>query len=272
VGPANFTLCFGQLRDITPELDLTEKVNRVKVIMGLPDLTDDYYRVFHPDLREQFKKSGRARVEAEMERVAGAGPTYVYEKDVFAMETRVHRLSLQYDLYRYYYHDHQGLSSDLALELRNRIPPQWLSERRIYFKIFQELLPELARIEYQGTGVDLFSEPSPAMQAKKARQSKTRYWLRRLSMGRINIDNLNTYVHPDNWYRRYPANRKFIESVLLDNRTTARGYFDMNGVRDVLRKQRLGSDNFGTLALLTAFELFNRWYVDGDAPPKPPAG
>jgi len=271
VGPANFTLCFGQLRDITRDLDLTGKVNRIKGIMGMDYLTDDYYRVFNPDLREFLKRCGRAHVEAEMERVAGAGPTFVYEKDVFAMETRVHRLSLQYDLYRYYYHDHQGLSNDRAFDLRNQVPPQWLSERRIYYRIFQELLPDLSRIEYQGTGVDLFSKPTPAMLARRQRQARMRHWLKRLSLGRINLDDLNTYVHPDHWYRRHRSNRQFVEGVLLDPRTAARGFYDMTTVKGLLRKQALGSDNFGTLASLTGFELFNRWYIDGDAPPKPPA-
>ena len=271
VGPANFTLCFGQVRDVRPDLDLAEKVNRVLQIMGVHYLSDDYYRVLHPDLQASCKKLARARLESEMERVRGIGPTYVYEKDSFTMETRVHRLSLQYDLYRYYYHDHHGLIDDLAMDQRNVTPPQWLSERRIYLKIFQELLPDLSRIEYQGTGVDLFHEPTPEMLALRRRQAKMRYWLKRLSMGRINIDDLNTYVHPDNWYRRYPANRRFVESILLDDRTARRGYYDMNEVRKLLKKQTRGSDNFGTLASLTAFELFNRWYIDGDAPPTPPA-
>jgi len=90
-------------------------------------------------------------------------------------------------------------------------------------------------------------------------------------MGRINIDDLNTYVHPDNWYRRYRTNRRFVESILLDDRTARRGYYEMNEVRNLLKKQTYGSDNFGTLASLTAFELFNRWYIDGDTPPNPPA-
>jgi len=148
VGPANFTLCFGQVRDNRSDLELTDKVDRVLQIMGVHYLSDDFYRVFHPDLRAPCRKMARARLEAEMERVRGTGPTYVYEKDCFTMETRVHRLSLQYDLYRYYYHDHHGLIDDLAMDQRILTPPEWLSERRIYLKIFQELLPELSRIEY----------------------------------------------------------------------------------------------------------------------------
>jgi hypothetical protein len=266
-GAANFEVCYGTEADITPDLTLEEKVHRVRNVMGLGYLTDEYYAMFNPEHREYFKSTCHPHLEEEMRRVQSAGHSFAHEKDVFALETRVHRLSLQYNLYRYFYHDHQALVDDVIVAVRNRWPMNWQVERKLYRRTFQLLIPNLAAIEYQKTGANLFSEPNPKVQTRLARHRRLRYLVGRATQGLVNLDNPNTYVHPDNWYRRFRANRRFFESILLDERTANRGYYDMAVVRTMLKKQARGSSLFGPLDGLVTFELFNRYFIDGEAAP-----
>ena len=41
-------------------------------------------------------------------------------------------------------------------------------------------------------------------------------------------------------------------------------------VRDMLHKERRGSSMFGPLAGLVTFELFSRYFIDGESPPRAP--
>jgi hypothetical protein len=105
------------------------------------------------------------------------------------------------------------------------------------------------------------------MIARKNRIRRLKYLAGRVSFGLLRLNDYSTYVYPDNWYRGHRENRRFFESILLNPRTAERGYYDMTAVREALRKERRGSPNFGTIASLTTFELFNRYYIDGDPPP-----
>ena len=61
---------------------------------------------------------------------------------------------------------------------------------------------------------------------------------------------------------------RFFEDILLDNRTLARGFFNKQSISHLLKKQAVGSNNFGTIATLATFELFNRYFIDGEEPPQ----
>ncbi len=266
-GALNFCTCYGTEADTVTDLPFEERIRRLSNVMGLSYLTDDYYRIFRPEYRDYFRKVARPHMDAELRRVEGIGHFFAHEKDVFSLETRVHRLSHQYDLNKLFYNTHHVLIDDEIIAMRDRLPVSWQVGRKVYKVMFQKLVPDLARITYQKTGVDLFHEPTEGSLRRRRRMDRIRYLVGRASCGLINLKDHNTYVHPDAWYREYRENSRFMEGVLLDDRTAARGYYDMAVVRRLLAKERRGSNNVGTLASLTTFELFNRYFVDGEAPP-----
>jgi asparagine synthase (glutamine-hydrolysing) len=266
-GALNFTVCYGTEADIVADLSFEDKIKRVANVMGLSYLTDDYYSTFRPEYRDYFRSVARPHMEAEMRRVEGIGHFFAHEKDVFSLETRVHRLSHQYDLNKLFYNSHQVLIDDEIIAMRDRLPLNWQVARKVYRVMFQKLVPDLARITYQQTGVDLFHYPSERSLRWRQRMERVRYLIGRVSLGMINLKDHNTYVHPDAWYREQRENSRFVEGILLDDRTEARGYYDMEWVRILLAKERRGSNNVGTLATLTTFELFNRYFIDGESPP-----
>jgi asparagine synthase (glutamine-hydrolysing) len=266
-GSLNYQTNYGRVWDLAPNMTFEDKIKSTSSLMGLSYLTKGYYKVFRPEYRAYFKQAVMPHFEEELRKVEGIGHSFVHEKDVFAMETRIHRLSYQYNLNRFYYHDHPATIDDRMIDMRDQIPINWQINRKLYYVMFQKLLPELARIPYQKTGVDLYSEPSPRSLRWRRRKERLRHLIGRASAGRLNLKDHNTYLHPDIWYRQSLASRRFFEAILTDERTAARGYYDMAEVRHILQKQRNGSNNFYTIASLATFELFNRYFIDGDTPP-----
>jgi hypothetical protein len=267
-GAMNFCICYGREIDIVKGLPFEEKFRRVANIMEIPYLSEDYYRTFQPDYRAHFRKVARSHAEEELRRVEGVGHFFSHERDVFSFETRIHRLTHQYDLNKVFYNSHHVMIDDEIHVIRDQMPANWQVQRKVYRHMFQKLLPDLARIKYQKTGLDLFHYPSEARLRRRRRMERLRYLVGRASLGQINLKDRLTYLYPDAWYREHPENRRFFETILLDDRTEQRDYYEMDVVRTLLAKQRRGGDYEVTLAALITFELFNRYFVDGDSPPR----
>jgi hypothetical protein len=63
------------------------------------------------------------------------------------------------------------------------------------------------------------------------------------------------------WYRT--VLRSWLEDILLDERALARGYYDGDGVRQLIEEHMSGSrDRSIQFGLLLTFELWNRLFID----------
>jgi|GEM_PF-2409041 len=267
-GTLNFTLLYASRLDLTRDLTFAERAERFAPTFGFPYLNDDFYVLFATDFRELLRRNARPRFEAEVHRVDDVGHYFAQKKCTFFAETRDQRLSKQYDLNKVFYHNHQALIDHVVLEERNATPVSLLVDRAMYTRAYRDIMPELGKIVYQHTGVPMSSEPDHKVEARRKRIARAKQLLSRLTLGRVDLHDYHTYVYHDHWYRAARANRDLIEGVLLDRRTFDRGYYNRREVERLLRRERLGSSSFGPIAALTTFELFNRYFIDGDSPPR----
>jgi hypothetical protein len=267
-GAMNFAGAYGKESDIVPDLSQEQKINRIKQIWDSQYFDEQYYNYFKPEYRELFIKAYHPHIISEFQKYEKHAGYFVNELDAFHLETRILRLSNQYDLNRFFYHDHFSLIDDISFNLYLDMPMNFKVDRKLYKEMYCKLLPDMAKIVYQKTGVDLYGEPSERSMQMRARKDLMRYYLGRLSYGNINLYNYHNYTQPDQWYRKYPANKKFFENILLDPRTLNRGYFNGEAVNTLLKKQAHGSNSFSVISSLATFELFNRYFIDRDDPPK----
>ena len=66
------------------------------------------------------------------------------------------------------------------------------------------------------------------------------------------------------WYRTNKSFRYFINGILLDKKTTSRGFFKENGVLEILKSVRIGWDYFYLIDRLCVLELWCRLFLDGE--------
>ncbi len=266
-GAMNFAVAYGRESDIRTDFTSEQKMARIKHVLGATYYDDAYYNLFTPDYRRMFCKVYDRHIVDEFEKLSDVGDYFINQMDTFFLQTRILRYSNQYDLNRFFYHDHFAQIDDEAFEFYIKMPMRHKAVRNLYLKMYQDLIPEMAKIQYQKTGVDLFNKPSASSLKWKTRKAKMRYLIGRLSMGKINLYDYNNYVQLNQWYRQYPKNRHFYEGILLDRRTLDRGYYNEAAIRILLKKQARGSSNFFVISNLATFELFNRYFIDGDSPP-----
>lgn len=272
-GNINFASAYGMAADITDKFTLDDKMYRFRRVFGAHLLDERYYNLFAPQYRQMLKEAYDKHILEEYRKVEGTARYFVHEKDYFLNHrTRGLRLSMQYDLNKYFFHNHFALVDDEIVDFYNRMPMNWQVERRLYRKMYQDLIPDMAGLEYFKTGggigvPSMYQPPDQKVINWRKRIARAKYWLGRLSAGHIKLYDYRTYLHQNIWYRRYAENRRFFEGVLLDPRTATRGFYNIPAIEALLKKQTHGSSNYQVIAILATFELFNRYFIEGDDPP-----
>lgn len=147
---------------------------------------------------------------------------------------------------------------------------------------------EWARRRYPGVGsvprvkdgvLVSLSNPDPAAYARGYRRltriDQVRYILCRLSAGRLNLPQRETYPFYAQWFRRWPVVRKFVETTLLSPESLDRGLWKADGIRRLMADLRIGRNVWDVVGTILTIEIFARLFVDSKPRPsgflRPPA-
>lgn len=269
-GNVNFAYGYGSRNFITKDFTYEQTLKKIALTYGSSYINDEYYALFTPSIAQKMKDGFYTSIEQEMQKHLDSSEYYIIRLNKMTVDAKALRYMNSYDLYRYVYNWHMALVDDEVYELLINLPMNLAVERNMYTRLFCNYVTDLAKIRYEKTGVDLYSKPKPSFNKIKHFKDRTRYYLSRISRGKINLYDRYNYVQINQWYRQYKANRKYFEDILLDKRTIDRGYYREDTIRNLLKKQRLGSNYFGTISNLATLELFHRYFIDGDEPPVKP--
>ncbi|MBE0598231.1 MAG: hypothetical protein IH614_13265 [Desulfuromonadales bacterium] len=95
------------------------------------------------------------------------------------------------------------------------------------------------------------------------RAESARYYLCRLSVGRINLRRTETYPFYDQWFRRWPPVREYVEGVLLGPSSLDRGLWRREGLTRLMQDQRRGRNVWHALGGVVQAELLLQQLLSG---------
>ncbi len=263
-GRTAFGYGYFNIHDITADLSQDEKIKRLRRPLFGEILDDNYYNMFAPDVKSEALDSYEKSIDRELSRYLHVSDLFCHQRDLFMLANRYRRNFDLVDINRHYWHDHMALEDNRTFELYKRIPPRIKAypTRTVLVETLKKNFPDLARVQTQNTGVNLFSTPS-AFRKMAAKYKKTAaYYSERLSGGILKFQDKKTYVHFNQWYREYPAIREMYEDILLSDTTISRGFFNRQRIEEIMLRQKRGGNSFNDLALLLTFEQFCRIYID----------
>ncbi len=261
-GPTNFGSPYYKAADITETISHEEKLKNLRRSLWGDFVGDEHYALFTPEMGKRFAASYMPNIEADFQRSLKVSPLYCNQKDNFFIRNRIGRHMNLIDCNRFLWHDHFALADDLLVDFYLKIPAATKLSKSVMSAYFRSKLPDLARVTYQSTGVDLYHKPSPWKQKLRARINRYGYLAERLTQGHFKYYNPKNYSHFSQWYRADKRVRQFYEGVLLDQTTVQRGYFNRPTIEKFLNRMRKGGDSFFQLSDLVAFELFHRMFID----------
>lgn len=90
-----------------------------------------------------------------------------------------------------------------------------------------------------------------------------RYYVSRLSGGRINLHQRESYPFYGLWYRNCRGVREYFDSVLLSERSLDRGLWKREGIESLLHDLRVGRNVWDAIGTILMVESFARLFADG---------
>jgi len=193
------------------------------------------------------------------------GPTFSGIVEAFCLQCRWPRsanwgaiLSRTQVETRYPYSDHQLCS------LVSRVPARWRINRQMQLAVIKRSRPDLAQVPWDFTGLPVrFSSPKTILMMRAYYRARREF--ENLTRGLVPSVSLRERANYALWYRTIL--RSWLEEILLDERTLARGYYDEKGLRQLIKEHMSKRYDFSQqFGLLLTFELWNRLFIDGETP------
>ena len=248
------------------DIPLDKRIEKMKFRVGAKHLRPFVKTLFSEEFGQNLDFYAARSVEEEFGKISDSVNFFPFQQDLFIYLTRCRRG----------YNVNRGLIGHLLIEeyypffdndlfdFLYSLPPEIRMNHKLYIEIYKRYFPALAEVQWLKTGVSLYDNESNFSKKKKILMHNIRWYVKRGTLGRVNLADKNQYAPENEWYRKNKRFRCFTTDILLDDRTIERGYFCENGIRTMLHKMRTGWDYMSLVGRLCTFELWCRLFMDGD--------
>ena len=258
----SFTTHYFKEDEINKNFSIEEKITRISQRCGERYFGQFAQRMLKKDFISQLKKYKGVNIKKGLEDFNVYSDSFHKQKDLFLIQTLKRRRGVGIDLWKYFVNDVLPLADYDLFKFYLRLPSKYKLNREFHYEIIRRKFPDLAKIEYQRTGVDLFTKPAKLTQMKRKYFPLLQYYIGRLSYGKLNIVNKTSFDNSNIWYRRNSKLQKYFQEILLDERTGKRGYYNLKELSELLSLQKRGGNYFNLIDQLVEFELTNRLFFD----------
>jgi hypothetical protein len=186
----------------------------------------------------------------------------IFRQDYIFIYNRIRRGMNGLDLNRYFIDSLLPFASYELYEFYLSLSPELMINHNLYKTIYKKYLPEMASIPWAATGVNLYKRPSRISKNYQAFKNELRWYSTRLTGGKFNLLNRNSYNNNDAEFRRNKQIQQWVKNILLSEQTINRGFFNYSGIMNILKKEMNGYDLFEQISQLVLFELFMRNFID----------
>lgn len=138
-----------------------------------------------------------------------------------------------------------------------------MADRQLQLRWALENYPEIAVVERVKDGVLLPLQGADPRRYTAGFQrlqqiNAAKYYLCRLSGGRINLRRRETYPYYDQWLRRWKSVRDFVEGIVLSDECLDRGLWRREGLQALIADLRIGRDVWNALSSILMIEILLR--------------
>ncbi len=148
------------------------------------------------------------------------------------------------DVHRFYFHDLLPFVDEELHALWLRIPLEKRQGGWLYQEFFRRHMPEMARVPWSHTGLDLYASDTEneAALGKRMQRLEQQKLLKKLTFGLYNPRNRHAYNHRETWLRKNKAFRRLMLETLGNSGGTGCSWFDQKRINRTFQKFDQGRD------------------------------
>ena len=91
-----------------------------------------------------------------------------------------------------------------------------------------------------------------------------RYYLRRMTRGRIDLRSVISYPDYGQWYRKNKNVREYVNNILLSEKTISRGMWNESGIKLLIKYLSIGKNVWEVIGTILLIEKFIREFIEND--------
>jgi len=249
-----------------PIVNNNQLMKKFSKLIGADEISEVFHYLFDHDWLENIQHYCEKSIIEEYDGIRKCSTNSEIVKDLYVILTRCRK---SYNINRglvghsgteeyYVFFDNEFFDFVFALPLGVR------ANHRLYIEIFKRYFPGLSKIPWLKTGTSLYNKP-PLFSKKWDRFTRDMIWqINTKTRGIMNIPEKNQYAPCNYWYRKNKKMKRFIDSILLDGRTLARGLYKKDGVKKLLEDTEHGFNNFHIIQRICIIELWMRIFLDNE--------
>lgn len=203
-------------------------------------------------------------ISQEWERAKAVSDQYVFRQDYIFIYNRIRRGMNNINQNAIFFNDKQPFASYELFDFYITLSPELAANHFLYKEIFKNKLPILAKIPWQNTGLNLFTESSKWLNLKRSVKKQLLWYIPRISGGHLSLLDHDKYDNQDVAYLKNQKLQNWIAEILLSERCLDRGYYSRKGILDLISREKSGNGLFHEIGKLVMFELWAREFIDKD--------
>ncbi len=252
--------------DLVPVSDIDDLRRSVIRFSGVEDGSARFDGSMEPDVAAKLRDLARDRIWESFDEHRHA-PTFGDAKMLHMHANMGRRMQAAVYANRYYFHDLIPFVDPELFDFYLRLPPRAKWRNEIYQEMYRTRMPELARVRWSRTDLDLFASDEEVDRSLAARH---RYLerlkkIRRWSFGRLNPRSRYAYNHREVWLRTNRVFRSELLGVLRDVRATGCDLFSQERVDRLIRGFDLGRDwLYADLGQIYAVCVWHQLFLQDD--------
>ncbi|OPX98544.1 MAG: Asparagine synthetase (glutamine-hydrolyzing) 3 [Syntrophorhabdus sp. PtaU1.Bin002] len=263
-GPTNYSAEYYTERHVGGQFSFKEKVDDILKILGGGAVFDD--RLIRTDLVGNMDDNAHKSISEEFARHLDTSDNFCNQRDAFFIENRMRRFICQSSLYRFFWEEQLPLSNYDLYDFYLATPPAYKLRRNLLKTMLIRGFPDLARIADANTGLNLYEQPTIAYEYRKKLKASLKYYVSRLSRGKLAFYDRSTYAHYDTWFKTDKATGIFFEKNLFTDAMTDLGLFDLGAVKALFTRVHEGGPGFDHLVRIITFSIWYEMFVLGQRP------
>ena len=248
--------------DLETEYSPTERVCRIRKGFNGHRFFMSMKDVVSSKLKDMVHEYADKTIEKEWKRSEEVSDRYWFRQDYIFLYNRIRRGMNNINQNKFFFNDKQPFASYELFNFYLSLSTDLTMHHHLYKEIYKRFLPELAKIPWQQTGVNLFDHGAQWSNFKRTLKRYCYWYLKKFSRGRLSYFDHDQYDNQDIAYRKNKDVREWAEKILLSDRCLDRGYFRRHGVKELLQKEMAGHDLFYEIGKMVMFELWAREFLD----------
>ncbi len=148
------------------------------------------------------------------------------------------------DVHRYFFHDLLPFVDEDLHDMWLRIPLKLRLNNVLYKELYRRRIKNLAAVPWSYTNLNLYAtdEENAAALDRRMKSLKRQKWLRKYSLGLINIRNRDAYNHRETWLRKNREFRNLMIGTLSDIQCSGCELFDQGKINRMFQRFDQGRD------------------------------